>query len=363
VKASVVRPQELDQRELDRWREFQSANLSLQTPFLSPEFALAVDAVCERTRVVVVEDGPNVVGFMPIELRSRRVAAAIGRRINTRQGFVHLPGLAWCWTELLRATGLDVLELPDLIGDQRDGGHFLRTAAAPVIDTFGGWSSYLEGVGKRKSIKTILYKERKLRRDENDVTFHSCAATNWADLDQLTQWKSRQYRRSGWPDLFARRDVVALLHRLIEDSGAGLYCIGSSLSVGGRPIACDLSLATDTVFAGWFGAHDPSFARSSPGAIRTLRTIEAAFDRGARCIDLSRGDEKYKDTLKTDDRLLATGFVARHSPRALAYQARHRSTSAATSYVLTHPEVRSFVRESLKKVGETRELLAGRRTA
>jgi len=360
MKASIVRPQELGHSELTLWRKFQAVDISMQAPFLTPAFALAADAVSSRSRVIVVEDSTSIVGFLPIELRSRTVATAIGRKLNTCQGFVHQPGLEWSWPELLDMSGIEVLELSDLIGSQRQDSRFLNNTVASVVDTSGGWRSYLSRISKRKAIKTILYKERKLRRVEKDVTFRSGETSDCVDLDRLIAWKSRQYRRSGWPDLFARKDVVALLRRLTEDPGAGLYCVGSSLCVDGRTVATDVSLATNTVFAGWVGAHDTDWAQASPGAIRTLRTIEAAFERGVCYIELSRGDEQYKDTLKTGDRTVATGFVARRSPRALAYQACHRPQSAAISFVLSHPEVRSIVRSSLQRVGATRERLAGR---
>ncbi|MFV1364595.1 GNAT family N-acetyltransferase [Mycolicibacterium elephantis] len=360
MKASVVRPHELGPHELACWREYQSADLSVQTPFLTPGFALAADAVSDRARVVVVEDDSAVVGFLPIELRSRKVATAIGGKVNTRQGFIHRVGFEWSWPELLKAAGLEVLELAELIGTQWHGIQSLKSASAPAIDTHGGWTSYLNRIAKRKAIKTVLYKERKLLREHPDMVFSSGTAIDQVDLGRLIAWKSRQYRRSGWPDLFARRDVVALLHRLAEVPGEGLYCVGSTLRVGEQAIATDLSLATDTVFTGWFCAHDTEWARYSPGAVRTLRTVAAAFARGVQCVDLSRGDEQYKHTLKTDDRSVVTGFVSRRSPRALVYAACRRPSSGATSYVLSHPEVRSLVRNSLRKVGRTREALAGR---
>ena len=120
-------------------------------------------------------------------------------------------------------------------------------------------------------------------------------------------------------------------------------------------VATDLSLTSDTVFAGWFAAHDPEQSKLSPGAIRTLRTVEAAFDRGVSCIDLSRGDEGYKDNLKTGDGEVATGYLARRSARAAVYEAVAMPTAKLRGFVLEHPQVRSFVRESLKKVGEARE--------
>ncbi len=302
-------------------------------------------------------------GFLPFELRTPGIGTAIGRRVNTRQGFVHEPGLPWTWSAVLDATGLDVLELHDLVGRQRDDAtRSLDLVPVPIIDTAVGWDDYLGRLKKTKTVKTILYKERKLRREHGDVLFRSGPAKDCAELRQLIAWKSQQYRRSGWPDPFARRGVVDLLDLLAEDREPGLHAVGSSLHIDGRLVATDFSLTTDTVFSGWFAAHDPELARLSPGAIRTLRTVEAAFDRGVAHVDLSRGDESYKDTLKTGDGQVATGFVARPSARAYAYQTARVPVTAVRSYVLRNPEVRSFVRESLKKVGDTRERIT-RRTA
>jgi len=362
VRATVIRPRELGDSELARWRDFQSAELELQNPFLSAGFARAVDTVFDRARVAVFEDAGTIVGFLPFELRSRGMGAAIGRKLNNRQGFIHEPGLDWSWDLLLHATNLDVLELNDLIGPQADGRRSLELVAAPLIDTRAGWDAYLAAAKKSKNIKTILYKERKLRREFEDVRFESGPAKDCGQLRRLVAWKSQQYRRSGWPDLFARRGVRDLLEVLAGDPEDGLQAVGSSLHLDGQLVATDLSLTSDTVFAGWFAAHDPEYARCSPGAIRTLRTVEAAFDHGVTWLDLSRGDESYKDTLKTGDTEVATGFLARPSARSFVYQAGHVPVAAVRSYVLTHPEVRSFVRESLKKVGDAREKLASRGT-
>jgi CelD/BcsL family acetyltransferase involved in cellulose biosynthesis len=136
--------------------------------------------------------------------------------------------------------------------------------------------------------------------------------------------------------------------------------VASSLKIDGRLVATDLSLTSETVFAGWFGAHDPEYSRFSPGSIRTLRTVEAAFDIGVETIDLARGDEGYKDTLKTGDTSVATGYVARPSGRALAYQAARVPVDTVRTFVLTHPQVRSTVRDSLAKVGAARESMTKR---
>lgn len=359
MRATLIRPRELGPGECDRWLGFQAADPHLQSPFLTTCFARAVDRVADSARVAVFEDGQTIVGFLPFQLSSRGVAAPIGRKLNTRQAFIHQPGLEWSWSELLAETRLHVLELQDVVGAQGAGVRSLVSASSPMIDTATGWQRYLAAIGRHKSVRTILYKERKLHRDHGgDVGFGSGPAKDFVDLGRLAAWKSRQYRLSGWPDIFAQRETLALLRLLAEECGDSLRAVGSSLRIGGEVVATDLSLSTGTVFAGWFAAHNPNFACYSPGAIRTLRTVEAAFCCGVRCIDLSRGDEQYKNALTNDHCDVATGFVFRQSVHSRVYQARRWPKSAVTSYVLAHPGVRSLVRHSLRRVGEVREQCA-----
>jgi CelD/BcsL family acetyltransferase involved in cellulose biosynthesis len=356
VRASVVRPGELGTSERQRWHDLAASCLDLQNPFLTPEFARAVDRVSDDARVAVFEDGGRIVGFLPFELRAHRIGTAIGRQVNTRQGFVHEPGLQWSWPGVLHATALDVLELSDLVAGQNAAGHrSMETVEVPQIDTRVGWDEYLRD--HKKVFKTPRYQERRLKREFEDVLFRSGPSKDPDEIRQLIAWKSQQYRLSGWPDPFARRGVPALLEMLAEDRETGLNAVVSSLYVDERLVATDLSLTTGTVFAGWFAAHDPDFSRFSPGAIRTLRTIEAVFDRGTACFDLSRGDERYKHQVKTSDGRVATGIVSRRSLRAGAYRAARAPVAAVRSYVLARPRLRSTVRESLRMAGRTRERL------
>lgn len=182
MKASVIRPGELGEPELGQWSALQAWTLELQSPFISAAFARAVGSISDRARVAVIEDGPTIVGFLAYELRSKGVAAPIGRKLNNRQAFVHAPGLRWSWPELLAATNLDVLELGDLVGSQSDHRRSLPSVASPVIDTSEGWDAYLQSLRTRKHVKTTLYKERKLRREFEDVVFESGPAKDWAQL-------------------------------------------------------------------------------------------------------------------------------------------------------------------------------------
>ena len=254
---------ELGDAELRRGARFQATDRELQNPFLSAGFARAGRRGPDRARVAVFEDAAAIVGFLPFELR-----VAWGRHrdrpaaSNNRQGFVHEPGLPWCGAVRAAPRPSSTCWSWTTSSDRRPPRRSLELVAAPVIDTGTGWDDYLGRLKKTKNVKTILYKERKLRREHADVLFRSGPAKDCAELRQLVAWKSQQYRRSGWPDLFARRGVPTSSTCWRGPSPGS--AVGSSLRHRRTLVATDLSLTTDTVFAGWFAAHDPECARFSP---------------------------------------------------------------------------------------------------
>ena len=276
MRASVCRPGELGDAELRHWSCFQGASAELQNPFLAAAFARAVGEVSDRARVAVIEDAGDVVGFLPYELAAGRVAVPIGRMTNNRQAFVHHPDLVWNWADLLRAIRLDVIEFGDLVAGQCGEWRSLEIGDAPVIDTDGRWDAYFDTMRRHKRVRTTLYKERRLRREVGEITVESGGGA-CADLAALVDWKARQYRRAGWPNLLAKPWVPALLELLADTTTDDLRAAGSSLRVDGRVVATDLSLVSSSVFAGWFGAYDPGYARFSPGGVHTLHVLRGGI--------------------------------------------------------------------------------------
>ena len=64
MQTRVLRPGELGQAERETWDAFLRGDHSLASPFLTPEFAVAIDAVRDDARVVVVEDADAPVAFL-----------------------------------------------------------------------------------------------------------------------------------------------------------------------------------------------------------------------------------------------------------------------------------------------------------
>lgn len=356
MRVTICRPGELSTSERSRWSAYQSASLGLQHPFLTPDFARAYDHVSSRTRVAVAFDGNNIAGFFPFELARGGMALPLGGKLTNRQAFVHEPGLEWSWPELIAKSRLGVVVCPDLLREQARDTRTMSHTSSPVVDTSVGWEDYIKAKRARESIKVVLKKERRLHRRREHVEFSvGVAPAPW--LHQVTVWKSRQYRRSGWPDPFADRRVRELLAHLNDDEYETVRPMFSALVVDGRLAAGDFSLGTSTVFATWFCAFDRDFAPYSPGAIRLLRTIQFACETGIVQLDLSRGDETYKQWFKNEDVELATGYAHRPSAAAVRYRLRSGLGTALSQFVLQRPKLRVQVRQALGKVGAARVAL------
>jgi CelD/BcsL family acetyltransferase involved in cellulose biosynthesis len=361
VKVRVCRPLELGTGELARWRQFQYESPGLRHPFLSPEFARALDTHNDRARVAVVEDGGRSVGFFPFDHAALGVAKPLGGRLGYRQGFVHEANVEWSWAELLRASGRHVVEFTDLSEDQAARQNGLEIVESPIVDTSCGWDKYLEAARPRRRIKNTMYLERKLGRDHGPVEF-TWGPTDAAAFTRLIEWKSEQYRRSGWRDPFSHRWVRTMLDELAHATDSELRPVFSALHAGGDLLAVDLSLEYQGVYAGWISAYNTAFSNYSPGAIRMLRTVEHGCADGFAYIDLARGDEVYKRSFKNAFLHVGSGVVHEGSASAFLYRAARAPGHATRTYILERPRVRAFVRSSLRQIGTVRATV-GRRSA
>lgn len=358
IAVEVCRPGELGPTEVDRWRELLRPWPELHSAFVVPEFARAVDDVRSGARVAVVWEGNQLAGFFPFLHARFGAGLPISGSLGTSQVFVHRPGLTWSWREIADGAGLRALDLRYLVGSQATGGAF-RTALSPVVDTSGGYDAYVGALRGRKFLKTVLYKERRLGREVGPVEVRF-GEPDAAGVGSLIRWKSEQYRRTGRPDPFAHRWVRELLDRLQAEDTIWLVPVFSALRAGGTLVAADLSLRSLDVVSCWFGAYDPAFAAYSPGAVRTLRMIEAACSAGVGRLELSAGDEAYKGEWKTGDGLVADGYVVVPGPTAALRRAARSGAVAARRQVLASPRLRGAVRSSLRSAGAVRTALRPR---
>jgi CelD/BcsL family acetyltransferase involved in cellulose biosynthesis len=343
MEISLARPGELGRHEIARWHCLQATTASLANPFLCPEFAIAVDRVRPDARVAVLCDGPDIAGFFPFQRRRLGVGVPIGTGLNSRQGVIHAPGTEWDAAELLRACKLSAWHFDCLASGQRA---FERYAAAivpaPVIDLTDGFAAYQGRLraASPKFWKDLSRKTRKLEREAGALHWQ-VDSPDIGELRTLMRWKSEQYRRSGWIDFFARPWLVDLVDDLFATRGSeppfgGLLTV---LYAGDIPVAMHFGLRYGPVYSGCYPAYDQRFRTYSPGLIQQLGKAGRLAAAGVRLIEMGRGPESYKQTLKNNDLMIAEGMAASGPLVGTAHRARTSAVKWAGPRIRKHPRL------------------------
>jgi CelD/BcsL family acetyltransferase involved in cellulose biosynthesis len=359
VRISVVRPAELGPAEIAAWHAMQVTTLSLASPFLSPEFAVAVGTFRPDARVAVLADGPDIVGFFPFEKRRWGVGEPIGAGLSDCQGLIHAPALEWDPRELLRACRISAWNFDHLVAGQRPFERYQAArAASPVIDLTDGFEAYhaMLRARSRQFCSGVARKSRKLGREAGDVRF-VLDSRDGSALRTFMSWKSDQYRRTGRGDRFDKRWIVELIDLLFSTHTAAFSGQFSCLHAGEELVAAHFGVRAGHVLADWFPAYATGFASYSPGLIMHLRMAEEAAASGVRQIDLGKGAKRYKEALKTGDIFVAEGIVTGRSVLAAASWARRYPALWAVRQVRQHPPLFHAVDRLLVRYGQIRSSL------
>ena len=311
MQVHVVRPEEVGRSERESWNGLLTTHPYLDDPFLTPEFADLVASVRGGARVAVLEDG-GCTGYFPFESHALGLGRPIGHGLCDFQAVIAaddlLDGpalLRGCGRTLLRFDHLDARQAR-LLGVRR-----AAECAAPYLDLRHGYDYYASE--RRRVSRTLLStterKARKLGREVGELRFEAESADH-ALLDRLITWKRDQYRRTCVPDVLTQHETRNLLHRVVDASEPGFSGVLTVLVAGDRPVAAHLGVRTGSTLTWWLPGYDPVFASFSPGVMLALRLAEWAAGTGVKRVDLGKGDEHYKQRLKSGDRILADGWLA-----------------------------------------------------
>jgi CelD/BcsL family acetyltransferase involved in cellulose biosynthesis len=358
MRVSIVPPSELGASELTAWRSMQQATPELDSPFLAPGFALAAERARSTTRIAVLEESGAIVGFFPFDQGRFRVARPVAPGVSDAQAVIHAPGFEWRARDLLAGCGIDGWEFDHLVGGQLGavGPNVARHRSA-VMDVSRGYDAYIDERRRssKKIVKSTLYKQRKLDRDLGQSRFAFDAADRSA-LDHLMRWKSAQYRRTGRRDRFAVGWIRQLVLDLFETRSDGCSGVLSVLYAGGDVVAAHFGLRSGSRLSCWFPGYEMRFARYSPGLSLHLKMAEEGAAAGVRYLELGKGDEEYKMSLKSCDVMVGEGWADRPSAVAALCRARRASRRWTLEFVLSRPALRHAARRTLARVGSVRSL-------
>ncbi|MEU5884616.1 GNAT family N-acetyltransferase [Spirillospora sp. NPDC047279] len=335
MKISIVRPRDLGEAEVKRWRDLQLTDPALASPFLSPEFTIGVGLFRDDVRVAVVEDGTETVAFFPYERGGLGTGHPVGFGLTDLQGIVAPPGLGLDARVLLRACGLGVWDFDHLLAHQATFAPFHAVRRVePVMDLSGGFESFIGEARKAapKTHKTIKYKERKLGRDVGEVRY-VFESDDPAELRRLMDWKSDQYTRTGRTDRFARPWIVKLVEHF-HTTGFGVLSV---LYAGDEPVSAHFGLRNGHVMAGWFPAYDTRFGKYSPGMIGHIHLAAGCAANGITEIAMGRGGKEFKVGFTSREIPIAEGRVARRTAGAALHWTRTTPLNRARGAVLDNP--------------------------
>ncbi|MDR6981059.1 CelD/BcsL family acetyltransferase involved in cellulose biosynthesis [Streptomyces sp. 3330] len=352
----MLRPQDLGEGERERWRALRAASALPRNPFMEPEFTDAAGLVRPRSRVAVVYEGREPVGFLPHERGRLGQGRALAYGVSDAQGAVLAPGIGLDAGQLMRACGLSSFAFDNLEAEQGlFTPHAAEEYAAYVIDVEKGYETY-ESVLRAQSpkfLKTTLAKQRRLGRQVGELRF-VFDEREPAALRTLMAWKSAQYRRTGRRDRFAQEWITRLVRVLSETRAPECSGTLSVLYAGDRPIAAHFGLRSSTVLACWFPAYETEFAKFSPGLVLHLRMAESAAAEGIGLLDLGRGAAEYKDALKTGELPVYEGAWSRPGVGAALHRLSREPSRRAHHFVRNRPRLAAAAARTLKAAGRLR---------
>jgi CelD/BcsL family acetyltransferase involved in cellulose biosynthesis len=312
VQVRVVRPGDLGDAELEIWRAFQRADPTLASPFLTPEFAMAVDGARDDARVgVVEEDGGGAFAFFPFSTEDGCTGGPLGASICDAQALVARVGAEFDPVALVHGVGLDVWSFDHLLTTQTAFEPFHSALhRAPTVSLADGLDAYLASVrnASKDVLPQVARRRRKLGREVGDVAFEWHTVERDV-LDTLFAWKSAQYRETGVWDRFDQPWIVDVVRRLACTAADGVSGLLSTLRAGDELVAVHFGLLGRDRLSWWFPVYNAEFARYSPGLILLLDLVAEAAARGITLVDLGRGEHHYKLRVATGAYLVAEGAV------------------------------------------------------
>ncbi len=309
----VLAANDLTEAQLDAWSSIQQNNSLLFSPFLRPEFTMAVAAVRQDVEVAVQEENGRSTGFFPFQRSRWNVGSPVGVGMNEFQAVIVPEGHAASPEQWVRKARLLCWKFDHILVDQ--GGfepHLTTVGDSPYMDLSNGFEAYArarKAAGSSVVAKTRR-QTRKLERDMGPLRFE-LHSNDEAVMDCLLKWKTEHHKLTGVLDVFQFDWIVQLLRRVRDTQTDGFRGCLSVLYAADTPIAVNLGMRTPLAANLWYPTYDRQYSNYSPGMVLFLMLAEALADEGVRRLDFGPGPQLYKKRLMTGSLPVAIGAIDR----------------------------------------------------
>ena len=118
MRIELLRPQELDESLLARWRQIVTAVPQLSSPFFHPAYVQSLGTYRENLEIAVFMDGCHIAGFLPFERHNGCVARPPGLRLCDFQGVIAEAALPWAAAQFIQGADVAVWHFDHLLADQ-----------------------------------------------------------------------------------------------------------------------------------------------------------------------------------------------------------------------------------------------------
>jgi CelD/BcsL family acetyltransferase involved in cellulose biosynthesis len=270
-----------------------------------------------RPRVLVVKDGPDLVGIAPLALIEEKANEAPLRTLTYIAGgrkgklrYNHMcilckPGKTDVLTSIIkemRKAGSDSVQLRFMPDSTATREFVSRMQSVSSLEYYSAWPTItcsippagdvMANFGK-KTRDNLRYKMRRLEKDER-VELRSVSVDGTEESvgiyvqQHIERWKDKN------GSMFENPENVAFLKLLVKTSIAKGFGFMNELLIDGRVAAQDFGFFDDELVRLYRGGMDIGFAAHSPGIIVTCYEMETFRQKGISAINFGRGREEYK---------------------------------------------------------------------
>lgn len=299
---------ELTTADVARWQLLQNSHPAFQSPLLSVEFAEAVARARDDVCVAVYRKNQLAVGFLAHHRRPGGFGRPIGSPFADYHALISDADFGASGMEAVRLAGLKAFRhngLVDPHGLFTGIGNGQHTYAIELPTTS---EAFLETVRAASPKKFKNYRRLQNRLAETGSLRMGPDRSQDA-FDQIMEWKSEQFARTGLQDVLRPEWVRRMMQSLFEKTDGAMTGLLLTLYAGDVLVGGHFGVKAAGVFHPWIAATNPELAALSPGHIFLDQAVRAMPGLGIRVYDLGPGHDHYKKPFASTVRDVGVGLT------------------------------------------------------